>query len=243
MIANFKDDQPTRKTTPPTWPETNDPNKSGHNHNYFLWQTRSGHVPLRVDDTKGSESVSVEHRSGTKLSFMPNGGIKLVANYGRIDITYGQNRSLTTGAKDETVRGDSSIRTEGTRRETNGKDVESVTNGKTVVAVGESYNMTVGEGFDLAAEKATMKTDKGLTLEGGNGPISVTGKGGVGLLSTGSSVLIGSKTDSVGIKAAATISVQGNEVHVTGGGATLVMKEGRVYINSGSATQPETLSV
>jgi hypothetical protein len=232
-----------KSKTPQSHDESKDTNKEGHNHNYFLWQTRSGNIPLRIDDTKGNESISVEHRSGSKMSFLADGSTKFVSQYGRVDVTYGQHRSIVTGAHDATYRGQSSRRTMGDHRETNENNVESVTNGKAVVAVGESYNMTVGEGFDLAAEKVTMKAGEGLTFEGGNGPISVTGKGGVGLLSTGSSVLIGSKTDSVGIKAAATVAVQGDEVHVTGGGATLVMKGGKVYINSGSATQPETLSV
>lgn len=242
MVAKFKGDgQTKRKETPPTWPESNEVNKSGHEYpNYFLWQTRTGHVPIRVDDTKGNETVSYEHRSGTKLTFMPNGGMKLVANYGRIDVTYGQNRSVTTGAKDETVRGDSSLRTEGTRRETNDNNFESVTNGKYVGAVGGSYSMAVGEGFNLAAEETTFKTDKGMTFESGNGPASFTGKGGVSITSKESSVLLSSETKSAGVSASDKAAIKGKETHISNtGGARIVLKGGNVYINSDEmATDP-----
>lgn len=240
MVANFKGDgQPTRKNTPPTWPESNDVNKSGHEYpNYFLWHTRTGHVPIRVDDTKGNETVSYEHRSGTKLTFMPNGGMKLVANYGRIDVTYGQNRSVTTGAKDETVRGDSSLRTEGTRRETNEKDVEQSTKGK-FVSTAQSYNMSAGEHFDIAAQSAALKTKNGLTMESGDGPVSITGKGSATLQSKGGgSVGMDAVSGSAILQAAFDVAVKGQEVHIKGGGAEVVLKDGKVYINSGMAKDP-----
>lgn len=240
MVAN--DGQPTRKNTPPTWPESNDVNKSGHEYpNYFLWQTRTGHVPIRVDDTKGNECVSYEHRSGTKLTFMPNGGMKLVAKYGRIDVTYGQNRSITTGAKDETVRGDSSLRTEGTRRETNEKDVEQSTKGK-FVSTAQSYNMSAGEHFDIAAQSAALKTKNGLTMESGDGPVSITGKGSTTLESQGGgSVGISSSLGSAVVQGLIAVAIKGNEVHIKGGGAEVVLSDGKVFINSGVAKDPSAV--
>jgi uncharacterized protein (DUF2345 family) len=242
MVSNFKGDgQTKRKETPPTWQEPDNPNKSGFQYpNYTIWHTRSGHAVLRVDDTKGSESVSVEGRGGTGIHFLTNNGMKLVANYGRIDITYGQHRSVVTGAQDQTVRGESSLRTEGKRRETNNSDFESVTNGKSVTAVAGSVSMTVGEGFNLAAEETTIKTDKGITLEASGGPAAISGKGGVSITSKESSVLLVSETKSAGISAANKATVKGKETHLsTTGGARIVLKGGNVYINSDEmATDP-----
>lgn len=229
-----------KKTTPPSHDENQDPNKKGHDHNYFLWQTRSGHIPLRVDDTKGNESISMEHRTGSKISFLADGSTKFVSNYGRVDITYGQHRSVTTGAHDSTHRGDSSTRTEGTRRETNEKDYEQSTAGKHV-STADSYSMSAKEGFHVAAKDLTIKADSG-TIETGKGPIALTGKGTVSMISQGSSVGIGSETGSVGVKAKLDVSTEGREVHISStGGARIVFKGNEVHINGISAVKPEEL--
>jgi hypothetical protein len=43
------------------------------------------------------------------------------------------------------------------------------------------------------------------------------------------------------IQAGLKVSVKGNEVHILGGGGQLVMKDGKVYINSGNAEQPSAV--
>lgn len=228
----------SKKETPSSHDESTDVNKSGHNNNYFLWQTRSGHIPLRVDDTKGNESISTEHRSGSKMSFLPDGSTKFVSSYGHINITYGQYRSIVTGAQDITVRGSSSLRTEGTRRETNEKDVEQSTKGK-FVSTAESYNMSAGKQFDIAAQSAALKTKNGITIESGDGPISMTGKGSATLQSKGGgSVGMDAASGSAIIQAAFDVAIKGQEVHIKGGGAEIVLKDGKVYINSGQAKEP-----
>ena len=246
------------KVTPPTWTEPDDANKKGHEYpNHFIWQTRTGHVPIRVDDTKGNESISYEHRSGTKMTFMPSGEMKFVANYGRTDITYGQSRSKITGAQDTTVDGDSSVLTKGTRRITNGKDVEESTTGK-VVSTAQSYNMSAGQHFDIAAQSAALKTKNGLTMESGDGPVSITAKGSVTVQSKGGgSVGMDSVSGSAAIQAlvgdivlkaqevhiaggAASIVLKGSEVHIKAGGAEIVLKDGEVRINQGIAEIAKT---
>jgi len=227
---------PTKKDTPPTWKEEDDANKKGHEYpNYFIWQTRTGHVPIRVDDTKGNESISYEHRSGTKMSFLPSGEMKFVANYGRTDITYGQSRSKITGAQDATVDGDSSVLTKGTRRITNGKDVEESTTGK-VVSTAQSYNMSAGQQFDIAAQSAALKTKNGLTMESGDGPVSITAKGSVTLQSKGGSVGMEAVSGSAAIQAlVGDIVLKAQEVHIAGGAASIVLKGSEVHIKAGSA--------
>jgi hypothetical protein len=228
----------SKKETPPTFNEKTDTNKSGHDHNYFCWQTRCGHVPIRVDDTKGNESVSYEHRSGTKLSFLSDGSMKMLANFGRNDTTYGEHRSVVTGAHDATYRGDSSTRTEGKRTETNEKDVEQATKGK-FVSTAESYNMSAGKQFDIAAQSAALKTKNGITIESGDGSISMTGKGSATIQSKGGgSVGMDAASGSAIIQAAFDVAIKGQEVHIKGGGAEIVLKDGKVYINSGQAKEP-----
>lgn len=240
MNNGFKGDgQTKRRETPPTWKEPDDPNKSGFEYpNYTIWHTRDGAPVLRVDSTKGSESVSIEGRGGTGIHFLTNNGMKLVANYGRTDITYGQHRSVVTGAHDATYKGDSSTKTVGIRRINNQKDVEESTGGK-FVSTAKSYNMSAGEHFDIAAQSAALKTKNGITIESGDGPISMTGKGSATLQSKGGgSVGMDAVSGSAVIQAAFDVAVKGQEVHIKGGGAEVVLKNGKVYINSGESKEP-----
>lgn len=236
----YSDNQKKRKETPSEWQQPKEINKGGNEYpNYFIWQTRTGNIPLRVDDTKGNESVAIAHRSGSGIQFLPNGGTQFISNYGHTQITYGQSRKIVTGAQDETVHGDSSVRTKGTRRITNEKDVEESTAGK-VVSTAQSYNMSAGKHFDIASQSAAFKTKNGITMDSGDGPISLTGKGSTTLESQGGgSVGISSSQGSAVVQGLIAVAVKGNEVHIKGGGAEVVLSDGKVFINSGVAKDPK----
>jgi len=246
------DGQNDRKKTPPKWQQPPDANKSGGQYpNYFVWQTRTGNIPLRVDDTKGNESISMQHRSGSMIQFLPNGGIQTVASKGKTDVTFGQHRSLVTGAQDTTVRGHSSHKTEGSRRTTTNGDKEDTVKGKQVSSC-KSLNMTCAEQFDIAAQAGYIAGDKGLLLTSPNGPAALATTGGTASVSseTGTAAISskgGSTTINAGKEIAAKagngfhvnggpeVVVNGNEVHVKAGSAMIVMKEGKIYLNSGDA--------
>ena len=232
------DNQTDRKKTPPSWQQPSDPNKSGHEYpNYFVWQTRTGNIPLRVDDTEGNESISMQHRSGSMIQFLPNGGIQTVASKGKTEIVFGQSRSLITGAQDHTVRGDSSIRTEGSRRTTTLGDDETTTKGKSI-STAKSVSVTAGEHFDVAAQSFTAKT-KGMLLQATDGPVTLSSTGSATLSSEEGSAGINASKGSAIMQAAQKVAIKSSEVHIMGGGAAqIAFKDGKVYINCGVAVPP-----
>lgn len=231
----YNDGQSTRKKTPPNWKQPQDTNKQGGEYpNYFVWQTRTGNIPIRIDDSEGNESMTMQHRSGSMIQFLPNGGIQTVASKGKTEIVFGQHRSMITGAQDVTVKGDSSIRTEGSRRTTTSGDEELSVKGKSVTTA-KSINVTAGEHFDVAAQSFTAKT-KGMLLQATDGPITVSSTGSATLSSEEGSVGMNATQGSAIMQAAQKVAIKSQEVHIMGGGtAQIAFKDGKVYINSGVA--------
>lgn len=234
----YNDGQPTRKNTPPSWKEPQDANKQGGEYpNYFVWQTRTGNVPLRVDDSEGNESITMQHRSGSMIQFLPNGGIQTVASKGKTEIVFGQHRSMITGAQDVTVKGDSSIRTEGSRRTTTSGDEELSVKGKSVTTA-KSVNVTAGEHFDIAAQSFTAKT-KGMLLQATDGPATISSTGSATLSSEEGSVGMNATKGAAVMQASQKVAIKSQEVHIIGGGvAQIAFVNGKVYINSGVAVPP-----
>jgi hypothetical protein len=240
------------KQTPPTQRESKTNSKDQVEYpNYSCWQTRAGNTPWFVSDTKGNEFMKCQHRSGTHWEMNAKGAFKLVASKNREDITFGKHVSYTTGSQDSTVVGDSSIRTEGSRHVTTVGDSEYTVKGKQVTTA-KSFNVTAGEQIDMAAQAGFFAGDKGLMLTSPNGPAALYTSGGTASVSseTGTVALSskgGSATLNAGKEIAAKagngfhvnggpeIVVNGDEVHVKAGSAMMVMKDGKIYLNSGGA--------
>jgi len=218
---------------------------------YSIWQTRTGNVPWYVSDTKGNEFMKCQHRSGTHWEMNAKGTLKFVASKNREDITFGKHVSYTTGSQDSTVVGDSSIRTEGSRHVTTVGDSENTVKGKQVTTA-KSVNITAGEHVDIAAQAGYFAGDKGLLLTSTNGPAALATTGGTASISSETgTVAASSKSGSTVLNAGEEIAAQagngfhvtggpevvvnGDEVHVKAGSAMIVMKEGKIFLNSGGA--------
>jgi hypothetical protein len=203
----------------------------------FAWQCRDGSTPWVVNNTKGNEFILVQHRSGSYWEMGSGGAFSLVASKNREDITFGKHVTYTTGAHDITVDGDSSVKTKGTRRVTTDGDSEQTTKGKSVVTA-KSINMTAGEHIDMAGQSFTSKTKSAL-IQATDGAAVISAVGNAALSSKEGSAGIQAEAGAVTVAAGLSVSVKGNEVHISGAGGEIVMKEGKVYINSGRFQSPE----
>ena len=231
------DRQPPRKQTSRTNAETTSNLKNRVNYpNYSAWQTRSGNVPYFVSDSKGNEFMMCMHRSGTHWEMTESGSFKLVASKNREDITFGKHVSYVTGAQDTTVKGDSSIKTYGTRRTTTNGNEENTVKGKQVVSA-QSVSVTAAQHFDVSAQSFTAKT-KGMLMQATDGPVSMSAVGNATLSSSDGSVGLASESGAITMDAGGKISGKASETHFNGGGGQIVMKGGKVYINCGNFEDP-----
>jgi hypothetical protein len=189
-----------KDTTPPKWegPEDARTKKgAGTYPYYYTTRTRSGHV-FTLDDSEGHESVTLQHRGGSMVQFMPDGAVQFVSQNGQYNFIFGENRVKITGAYDVTVEGGGSLRVKG--------DYNTTVMGNHNMTVNGDYNMTaknfnaeIRGDMDLSAKSMTAKMEGSAEISA-HGILSLGGDTGVALTSTGSSVGIGASTD-VSIKA------------------------------------------
>jgi hypothetical protein len=194
-MADTTNKSDPKDSTPPKWSGPEDARSkkgSGKYPYYYTTRTRSGHV-LTLDDSEGHESVTLQHRGGSMVQFMPDGAVQFVAQNGQYTFVFGENRVKITGAYDVTVEGAASMRVKG--------DYNTTVMGNHNMTVNGDYNMTaknfnaqVRGDMDISAKSFTAKME-GSTEISSHGITSIGGDGGVSLTSTQQSVAIGASKD------------------------------------------------
>lgn len=174
------------KKTPDKYPQFKDGRKnkgSGTYPNAWRRKTRSGHL-FEMDDSKDAEHITIQHRSGSMVQFLPDGAVQNLSHNGQHNMVFGENRTYVTGANDVTVDGDSSIKTKGDSNQTteggsyvsvNGPSVEAakskssfyeehndVMSKSAAVTTSEDFSVKAGKTMSIsAAQSVTMGSDQG----------------------------------------------------------------------------------
>lgn len=172
---------------------------SGSYPDYFSWKTRSGHV-LQLDDSKGGETVTLQHRGGTAIQMAPDGTLQITAHNGKYEIVFGEDRMTVSGAQDITVKGDASMRVYGDYNITCQKDYNLTVLGNFNV-VAKNHNRHILGNIDTQARNENKK------LMGSSAKIA---RGAIAYVSKGSTT-IASHSDQVHIGGAAGINMAVNE--------------------------------
>lgn len=141
-----------KKETPKKWDSAKDPRAekdAGKYPHQIITKTRSGNVPLMVDDTPGKESMTFQHRSGSAFQFLPDGSVQITAHHGKYDIVFGENRMTVTGAHDLTVKGHGSMLVYGDYNKTIHGDVNMTVTGAYNMTA-DSHNAVIRNNMDVA---------------------------------------------------------------------------------------------
>lgn len=163
-----------KKKTPKKWKSkksTHHEKGSGKYPNYHQIKTRSGHA-ITYDDSKGQESIKIQHRGGSALEFMPDGAIQMTSHNGQYNIVFGEHRMTVTGAHDLTVKGAASMLVYGDYNKTVHGDVNMTVTGDYNVNCKKS-NLVAREGQHIVADEQVTKIAKGMqTQVGGDAVIT-----------------------------------------------------------------------
>lgn len=183
-----------KKETPPKWtqPHKSDARKAqsaGSYPDYFSWKTRSGHV-LQLDDTKGGETVTLQHRSGTSIQMAHDGSLHITAHNGKYEVTFGEDRMTISGAQDITVKGDASLRVYGDYNVTCHKDYNLTVLGNFNLAA-KNHNRHILGNIDTQARNENKKL-MGSSSKIARGAIAYVSKGATTIASQSDSLLFGS---------------------------------------------------
>lgn len=203
MAINYKEDQ---KNTPKQWkgpPDARSLEGAGTYPNYYSQKTRSGHV-FTLDDSDGAESVTLQHRSGSMVQFLPDGAVQFVSHNGQYTFVFGENRVQITGAYDVTVLGAASMKVDGDYNMTVQGNHNTTVNGDMNITA-KNMNTVVRGNMDTSAKNMTTKiegstqistegvttidSDGGLSMSSSSAPVSILGQGDVGIGTTGKLML------------------------------------------------------
>lgn len=198
--------------TPTSWKTPPDARETGGEYpNYYIKKSRSGHV-FMLDDSKGSEHVTLQHRGGSMIQFTPDGKITFIAQNGQYNVVFGENRMLITGAYDVTVEGSGSLSVD--------KDYDVTVKGNYNMVVhgdmnmtAKNLNQTIRGNMDMTAKDMTMKME-GSSEISSHGITKITSDGGLALASTADAVAIAAKQN-IGIKSGRKMMVEaGSSMHI-----------------------------
>lgn len=180
------------------WDEPDDARKKGGEYpNYSITKTPSGHV-FNMDDSKGNESVTLQHRSGAMVQMHPDGSIVIRSHKDRYDITFGDGKMLITGNMDITVNGGGSLRVEGDYDMTVQGNMHTVVSGNMETVVNGNQNLVVNGNQDTAIDgNQTTKvngnsehTSEGKSYVGGHDGIAIEATGGDAHLRADSGIVL-----------------------------------------------------
>jgi hypothetical protein len=192
LVGDFTGDDP-KKETPNKWTPPKDARKlkgAGTYPNYYSHKTRSGHV-FMLDDSKGAESVTLQHRSGSCIQMNPNGSVVLTTHNGKYEITFGEDRVVVTGAQDIHVKGDASWKIDGHLNMTVAKNYNLTVNGNMTMTA-KNLNQTIRGNIDTQAKNRTEKVE-GSSQSTAQGAMAMLSEGGMTLGSKGDTVAIGGR--------------------------------------------------
>lgn len=123
--------------------------------NQVTWKSRSGNC-FMYDDSEGFESMTIQHRSGSCMQFLPNGAVHLVSHHGNYQVVFGEKRMTVTGAHDMTVKGDGSMRVYGNYDKTiHGDKNETITGTHNYTS--QNLNQMVRGNIDQQARNKNIK--------------------------------------------------------------------------------------
>jgi hypothetical protein len=182
--GDYPDTVDDKKTTPDTWDGPLDAREydgAGQYPNYYSHKTRSGHV-FMMDDSNGAEHVTMQHRSGSMVQFLPDGKINITAHNGQYNIVFGENRMMVTGASDVTVEGDASLKVKGDYNVAVQGDVNFSAQGD-INWTAANISTTARQNIDISGQNRTEKII-GTITQNSQGPQNIIGGTAMSVVST-----------------------------------------------------------
>jgi hypothetical protein len=222
----YKENQ---EKTPKSWkgpPDARGIKGAGTYPNYHSQKTRSGHT-FTMDDSEGAESITLQHRSGSMVQFLPDGAIQFVSHNGQYTFVFGENRVQITGAYDVTVKGDCSLSVDGDYNMTVQGNHNTVVNGDMNITA-KNMNSVIRGNIDTSAKNMSTKIEGSTSIET-EGLTTISSDGGVAIASSGAPATIISKGD-LGIATTGKFMLHA-------GGAAHIKTDTNMFMSSGGTFQ------
>jgi len=156
----------------PKWKPPIDSRKEGMKYPYYsMVQSPSGSGYI-IDDTKGHESMTFYHRSGSLIQMKEDGSLVIINQKDAYQVTFGDSNMLVTGGYNITVNGGATLKVEGdydmtvhgNAKQTIEGNMDTIINGDSTTAIKGSQEVLVGGDMaqqvvgtmELVADQATF---------------------------------------------------------------------------------------
>jgi hypothetical protein len=156
--------------------------------NYYSHKTPSGHT-FQMDDSKGNETVTIQHRSGSAIQFKPDGSVSYTTHNGKYEVVFGEDRITVSGAQDITVKGDASLRVYGDYNVTAHKNYNLTVMGDYNVTA-KNLNRAIRGNMDTEAKNVNKRVE-GSSTYNTMGAHAIVAKGNMTMASRGAKTYIG----------------------------------------------------
>lgn len=169
------------KKTPDNWDQFKDGRKNkgaGTYPNAWRRKTRSGHL-IEIDDSKDAEHITIQHRGGGMIQFLPDGAVHYTSFNGQHNIVFGENRIYVSGSQDITCEGDSSTKIKGDNNQTTEGGQYVAVNGPSVV-VAKSQSAFYKEHNDTVSKSSAMQVTENMSIKAGKAITMAASEGFVG---------------------------------------------------------------
>ncbi|NDB58586.1 hypothetical protein EB001_09085 [bacterium] len=201
--------------------DARDEKESGVDGNHYTRKTRSGHV-FTLDDSKGGEHVTLQHRGGSMIQFRPDNSVQFVSHNGQYNFVFGENRIKITGAYDIVVEGSASLKVDGDYNVTVKGDV-NLSAGKDFNITAQNFNQKIRGDVDVVGQNRTEKME---------GNISQTAKGAQ-MIASKFGMSIGSSDDALALGGKTQVGIQsGGELMTKSKGKTSILSEDAIAAES-----------
>jgi len=123
--------------------------------NSWVQKFSSGNL-LKVNNTKGRESISIQHRSGSLLEMQPDGSVRLVSQNGKMGIEVnGEGYMRVTGLYNLIVDGDAGFKIAGNADWHVGGDMKVTVSGTYSLAANE-MTVKIKDKLEIAAQHVSV---------------------------------------------------------------------------------------
>jgi hypothetical protein len=184
--------------------------------NYWAHKTPSGHNFV-MDDSKGNETVTIQHRSGSAIQMKPDGSVSYTTHNGKYEVVFGEDRITVSGAQDITVKGDASLRVYGDYNVTCHKNYNLTVMGDYNFTA-KNLNRAIRGNMDTEAKNVNKRVE-GSSTYNTMGAHSIVAKGNMTMASRTAKTYIGGSS--------------GLHMHVTNDGdLTLKSEQGDMYMET-----------
>lgn len=217
--------------------------------NYNIIGSLAGHN-ITLDDTKGAESLTISHGTGSAMQFRPDGSISIKSNGSRYTVILGDDLIMVSGAHDVTVNGAKTLKVVG--------DFITNVTGNMKTVVGGNYEMLVAGKYgehiegDMSTTISGSKTTyvDGSILQSSTDRTHILAKAGMKLQTTGGHLYAQSSGDmklyaqgamaqqsdgAMSVKSGATYTMSARGLTTLKGGSQMGLDAGQIFLNSGLA--------